>query len=82
MVTENSRATVTLLHPYHVTRARELRLCTSTPQHATAENFMTSKQLDEFCCNGKYLLFDSGVLVNRSASARPSSPLEQFTKIA
>jgi hypothetical protein len=54
MVTDNSRATVTLLHPYDVTRARELRLCTSSPQHATAENFMTSKQLDEFCCNGKY----------------------------
>jgi hypothetical protein len=49
-----SHATVTFLHPFDVTRARELRLCTSSPQRASAENFMTSKQLEEFCCNGKY----------------------------
>ena len=37
MVTQHSYATVALLHPHDATKTRELRLCTSSPQHATVK---------------------------------------------
>ncbi len=46
-----------LLHPVDVLKAKELVLHTSPydiHQHVEAANFMTSKELDEYCCNGKY----------------------------
>jgi hypothetical protein len=44
---------ITLLHPFDVTIPKQLILSMSSPH---VENFMTSKQLDEFCCNGKYYI--------------------------
>ena len=46
-----------LLHPVDVLKAKELVLHTSPydiHQHVEAANFMTSKELDEYCCNGRY----------------------------
>ena len=48
---------ITLLHPSDASRARELLLSTishNSHQLSGAKNFMTSKELDEFCMNGRY----------------------------
>ena len=48
-----------ILHPYDVTLAKEIRVqCAELngQQQAGFENFMTSKQLDEYCINGKYYI--------------------------
>jgi hypothetical protein len=50
---------ITLLHPEDATRAKELHLSTSSlngHQQVGFENFLTSKQLDEFCHRGKYFI--------------------------
>ena len=50
---------MTLLHPDDSTRAKELHLSTSSlngHQQVGFENFMTSKQLDEYCHHGKYYI--------------------------
>ena len=57
--TAQQETRITLLHPFDVTRAKELILnmsCQNSHQHVDVDNFMTSKQLDEFCCNGKYYI--------------------------
>jgi hypothetical protein len=46
-----------LLHPHDVTRTKEIRMRArelNGKQKAGFENFMTSKQLDEYCFDGKY----------------------------
>jgi hypothetical protein len=48
-----------LLHPADVLKAKELVSRTSqcdSHQQVEAANFMTSKKLDEYCCNGKYYI--------------------------
>ncbi len=48
-----------LLHPADVLKAKEPVLRTSqcdSHQQVEAANFMTSKKLDEYCCNGKYYI--------------------------
>jgi hypothetical protein len=48
-----------LLHPVDVLKAKELVLCTSTHnshQQVEAVNFMRSKELDDYCHNGKYYI--------------------------
>jgi hypothetical protein len=48
---------ITLLHPFDASRSRELLLSTSSHnshQLSINQNFMTSKELDEFCINGRY----------------------------
>jgi hypothetical protein len=50
---------MTLLHPEDATRAKELNLSTSSlngHQQVGFENFMTSKQLDEYCLHGKHYI--------------------------
>ena len=57
--TAQQETRITLLHPLDVTRAKELILNMSSQnshQHVDVDNFMTSKQLDEFCYNGKYYI--------------------------
>ena len=48
-----------LLHPIDVVKAKELVLCTSpynSHQQVDAANVMTSKELDAYCCTGKYYI--------------------------
>ena len=48
-----------ILHPYDVTLAKEISVQNSElngKQQAGFANFMTSKQLDEYCVNGKYYI--------------------------
>jgi hypothetical protein len=48
-----------ILHPYDVTLKKEIRVQKAElngKQQAGFENFMTSKQLDEYCVNGKYYM--------------------------
>ena len=48
-----------ILHPYDVTLAKEISVQyaeLNDKQQAGFENFMTSKQLDEYCVNGKYYM--------------------------
>jgi hypothetical protein len=47
------------LHPYDVTLAKDVmpsRIDLRGKQRVGFENFMTSKQLDEYCVNGKYYI--------------------------
>jgi hypothetical protein len=48
-----------LLHPVDVLKAKELVLGTSTHnrhQQVEAVNFMLSKELEDYCHNGKYYI--------------------------
>jgi hypothetical protein len=50
---------MTLLHPDDATRAKKLHLSTSSlngHQQVGFENFMTSKQLDEYCHYGNHYI--------------------------
>jgi hypothetical protein len=51
--------TLHLLHPHDPSQNKKLSLSTSglnEHQQVGAENFITSKQLDEYCHSGKYYI--------------------------
>ena len=53
------RIHASILHPYDVCLSKTIRIISSDfdfKQQAGFENFMTSKQLDEHCINGKYYM--------------------------